>query len=218
MKHYFIFGLQRSGTNYLQALLDRNFYVENINDNLTMKSWKHSIDLPAVNNLNITPKIIITKHPYTWIESLAWRDKVDWAYTQTLYPAHEMGNADLNVGRFGFNLVNLIKTYNHFVNTWILDNSIDNRYILRYEDLLDETIRIRHLKSIHEKFSLKKTLDPDTWFNPKDGAVLYSSKYNSAEHKEYYANVQPKFLTRQHINIINDMLADVMDTLCYKTI
>lgn len=60
-----VYGLPRSGTNYVQQLLERNFRLRSLGSE-GGGAWKHG----PVSTSSIVPAVVVTKHPYTWLRSL----------------------------------------------------------------------------------------------------------------------------------------------------
>jgi hypothetical protein len=72
IKPIYVFGIHRSGTNYLMNLLNRNFgkiHEKNTNNNYQPR-WKHSV---VVDELEDYPVFVIYKNVYTWVESILKR-------------------------------------------------------------------------------------------------------------------------------------------------
>ena len=77
IKPIYIFGIHRSGTNYLMSLLNSNFgkiHEKNINNNY-QPLWKHSVVVDS--NIGDYPTFVIYKNPYTWVESIIKRKQDD---------------------------------------------------------------------------------------------------------------------------------------------
>lgn len=157
---YYIFGLQRTGTNYIEILLHRNFVTRKLNPG--SRAWKHSINHPDGYQKN-QPTVIIYKNPYTWIESLCLRNTVDWLKRQRDYPADEKPSGALLFGPKNLNVVNLAKTYAHWVDSWALNEDIierRNTIIVMYEDLLDDKKRDLILTNVMNTFSWTPVRNP----------------------------------------------------------
>jgi hypothetical protein len=192
-----MFGLQRSGTNFLEDLVKNNFNGKKLNDQ--RKSWKHSIDVPSIYDEN-TPTLIIHKNPYTWIESISLRNNVDWIKTQKKYPADQKTDSCFMIGeKQSMNIINLALTYRHFHETW-LDK---NHYEMKYEDLLVDKPREIILDQIREKYALQRT--HKNWLIPKRGSVSQSRDYN-ANREEYYIRGVPQTLTGKQIAKVNEII------------
>jgi hypothetical protein len=196
-KEYYIFGLQRSGTNFIENIMSKNFEVRKLNANTS--AWKHSIDVPSTYKRRI-PTIVAYKNPYTWVESLGLRNCVDWKKRQTKYPADEECAHEYKIGEHNFNIINLAKTYHHFYTTWFVNNPCENRIIIKYEDFLVEKLRSNKLEEIAQAFSLNKKYEQ--WDIPKRGKVSQSRDYDENREK-YYLAMKPSNLTPRHIEAIN---------------
>lgn len=200
MSEYFIFGLQRSGTNFLQTLITLNFGKSA--SNRQADSWKHSIDDPKA-YVKKMPTIVIHKNPYTWVESISMRNNVDWIKTQNTYPASEKTSKEFTMGPMKMNLTNLIKTYKHFHNNWLNRTDIPNYMVVKYEDLLVEEKRNEILQKISDTFGWEKR--QNSWVVPERGSVSQSKDYNETR-EEYYLDGKPGVLTREHIHEINRVM------------
>lgn len=197
---YYIFGLQRSGTNFLQTLIEQNFKKSSSNSQKT--SWKHSIEDPLKYNKDI-PTVVIHKNPYTWVESISMRNRVDWQKTQTKYPSQEKTTPEFTVGQQEMNLTNLMLTYRDFHNNWLNREDITSYIVIKYEDLLVPEKRIETLEKISETFGWTKPLED--WIVPTQGSVSQSRDY-TAEREKYYIEGVPKTLTRDQIHEINRVM------------
>lgn len=78
LKKYIIFGLQRSGTNYLEQLVSRNFFADNESRSGKIPEsifWKHDYYVPSRDLESVDyPILVIYKNPYAWFESNAYRN------------------------------------------------------------------------------------------------------------------------------------------------
>lgn len=211
---YHLFGLQRSGTNYLEQLMKNNFHSirKDPRNNEWRDYWKHSIDVPNGFSRD-RPTLIIYKNPYTWIESICLRRNVDWVRSQKTYPAKE-GLDELKLGKENLNVENIAKTYKHFCNTWIWNKPQSNAYIIiRYEDLLITEKREIILTKIQNdlKFSRKS----NQWINPQKGKISLSRDYDE-QREQYYLSMKPTQLSNKHIDAINGVLQDDIIKLGYE--
>jgi hypothetical protein len=194
---YYIWGLQRSGTNYLNTLVKQNFSIKGFEQR--DHCWKHSINIPeGFDPKNIS--LVIHKNPYTWVESLLYRRLVDFPRSQRTYPIYNGPGLRIE----GYNITNMAKTYLHFYNTWAF-NPIQNKYVVRYEDLLEQEKREQILEDIGNRFNLKRSRSE--WFNPAPGRVILSSDYTSDRNK-YYVSGQPEKLSNRAISEINHVLGE----------
>jgi hypothetical protein len=190
--NYYIFGIQRSGTNYLQQLITANFKTPRM-ANRQGACWKHSIDVPAKWDRQM-PTFLMYKNPYLWVESMCLRNRVDWLKTQKKYPADDLHHVDLlNIN--GMNIVNLAKTWAHFHKTWLDDSVLNSsdHLVIKYESLLQDDSRNKVLNTICNVTQWKQS--GPSWVNVADGKVSQSPKFD-ADSKEYYFNQKPKVLDK----------------------
>lgn len=213
---YFDFGLQRSGTNFLEQILNQNFSGRRQNRNNA--SWKHFIDPPAGWSAQF-PTFLIYKNPYTWVESICFRNTVDWIKTQRKYPAQQ-GPDELKLGPKSINVDALARTYRHWHDKWLNDPDKpellnQNVFVIKYEDLLNESKRNDILNRIQAKFNPHRN-NPNAWNIPTYGKVSQSSDY-SRERENYYKEAKPEKLEQKHIDCINELVGvDLIQKLGYE--
>lgn len=207
MNSFYLYGLQRSGTNYLEQLLRQNFVVGKKNTGIPNNPlWKHNTDVAdTVSKSKNTIIFVIHKNPYMWIESICFRHAVDWTRTQLEFPATEKhSDADYNIGKNEFNIVNLAKTYQTFYRNWVTATTPEIKeksFVIKYEDLLFSQKRENILNHISEHF--KYTKKHSTWQNPKN--VGMSPRWMSSD-KDMYINQTPLYLTPKQKKIITQTL------------
>jgi hypothetical protein len=184
-----LYGLQRSGTNYLEAQLKKNFKVTFLNNKKDRNSPLHkhfrlydnkdAIPEPRYNNsfffqdfisfecqLPISPDyyLIISKDPYSWLRSYEkWAKLCNWQS-----PTHHY-----------------IVEYNLFYRKWIefsyQTNKID---FIRYIDLLADPVNVLDQLRISKELK-RKTL---TLFLPKNPLRVPQSRKFTPQNFRYYKN------------------------------
>jgi hypothetical protein len=215
--NYFDFGLQRSGTNFIEQIIQTNFNGQR--QNRHKAGWKHFIDPPELwEGQHAT--FLIYKNPYTWVESICFRNTVDWIKTQRTYPALE-GPAINKLGPKGISVEQLAKTYKHWHESWIEKPkptaNYNNVVVIRYEDLLREGKRNEVLENIQTKFNAQRK-NPNQWNIPQKGKVSQSRDYDK-EREEYYLSMKPTKLEARHINAINEIVGtDRIQRLGYEVL
>lgn len=219
------YGLQRSGTNFLETLLKKNFRVNipNLRKEREHPLQKHfrlyhdktKIPEPKYYNeytydhfkefehsLDLEKKangiIIISKDPYSWLLSYEiWANKCSWPIPNYSY----------------------MEEYNLFLSKWReFENQTDKIIFIRYIDLLEKPEEI--LNQIQEKFELKRKL---SFFNSKltlsQKKVAVSDVFTN-EKKDFY--VKKKYLdhySNQSLKNINKHLSkELMQFLRYEII
>lgn len=211
-KGFFVFGLQRSGTNYVQKLMELNFV-----EGQTRAAWKHRLSVWEEEHLDQKIKerviFVIHKHPYTWIESIAKRGGVDYVSAQTKYPAKEFDDEEQRESALnGFNVVNLARTWQEHYDNWVL---YPPEYIKKdmvhvwYEDILNDDDRDNFLCIIRDVygFTPKVEIHPiyglHQWVNPTK--VGMSGKFSEGK-KTYYMN-KSHSLTKNQVRLIDEIVS-----------
>jgi len=197
MKDFLIGGLQRTGTNYIETLLNKN-----IDCKFGWEDWywKHNINPPSLSifrEFNLRGIVLCVKNPFAWIESICFREFADLheAYG-VYYDMNDKSSLYFENKEVIFNVKALLKLYNEYYNNW-LNNSQSAVYIAKYEDILkDPTIFLTNFK---EKFNLNfKNEILDTSVEK----VFMSGSYTNNEMLENYKNYQLSHLTNAHLEQI----------------
>jgi hypothetical protein len=187
MDKFYIFGLQRSGTTFLEHIVSLNFNMRVAN---TENSWKHSIVVPE--NLEDYCKFWIVKNPYTWLESIVFRDPADLLVTATSFNLQDRSNSAYIVGHDQVNLKNLCLLYNIYIKNWSNTDVIK----VRYEDLLN--------KETLDKFFKKNNFinEYKHWKIPVAGSLFMSEGF-SKDSYSYYLSQRPQLFNKTDIDVIN---------------
>jgi hypothetical protein len=205
-KNYYIFGLQRSGTNYIEQLFKENFeHFKRANTG--EHCWKHNINIPDDLNCENDRTIIVYKNPLTWVESICYRTPVDYVRKQRVYPAWETADIPDEFVINELNILNIAETYRHWKKNWIHGYDSPNKIVIPYEDLLVETKRIEFLERVQTKFDLKRKKDSyGYWWHDMPPGRVTQSKFFKEEHKRYYREGKPQHLTEAQIDKINEII------------
>jgi len=201
--NFYTVGLQRSGTNFMSSTLKINFGLD-VDLSLvefTHESWKHRLEVPS--SIKEFPVIVVWKHPYHWIESIAWRKQVDWVRTQIKYSNVEE-DENLMIGKEGqkLSIIALCKTWVDFYNNWwfSLDESIKKRTVLvKYEDMLRRPDEVLDVISI--KFRLEKR-----FINYELPKKVQVSEDFSIQNISRYDTDHPGKLINPYVQIINSII------------
>lgn len=143
--HFFVFGLQKSGTKYLKRLIE-------VNTKLKFKTkyvWKHTMDPLDIRDDGIE-KFWITKSPYNWARSVIKRHRVDILQKYKRYNLKEQSETNVR----GLNVKNLMVLYNHY-HTMLINSGISN---VRYEELLKNNFDF--FKKLHQTKSYDVKIPP----------------------------------------------------------
>ncbi len=189
-----IFGLQRSGTTVLEFLLKKNFECDIANGS----NWKHTLTKIQTEHLDLN----IYKNPYTWIESVVFREPADLLM---VYP--HLLETGYNIGHDSVNLPNLAKLYNDYALSWY-----DETTFVKYENLLDEKL----LNEFFTRIPFRRTTNIIEKVEP--GSLFMSEGFKN-DIIPYYLEQTPTILSEEHISIVNENISnEVFDMLGYKRI
>ena len=200
----FVNGIQRSGTNYVTTLLKDNSNLEIVEYDQS-GYWKHDIwgkptDGILHNHFQCKQIITVLKNPYTWVESICFRNQVDiveW------FPQYNLRDENDYLGEWRINLRRLLTLYRDWYESWYEIDTIK----VQYEKLLDK----RDIKRF-----LGKELDIETKGIKLRDKVPYSDKIDKTRIEEYKQS-KLKHLNQDHINIINEYIGEKLITkLGYK--
>lgn len=184
---FMIFGIQRSGTTFLENLLTMNYHCVVANGS----TWKHSLQVPITD----VKSIAIIKSPYTWVESICFREPADLHRTSPEILEEDEVMIDNSYGECVINIRTLVDIYYNWFSAWHLSTAT----LIRYEDILYP----QQQKEILDTLGFKPKNGP--WQIPGN---LFMSEGFKDEDLLYYQEQTPKHLTSEHIEIINDCLND----------
>jgi len=184
----FINGLQRSGTNYALELFKNNLPDCNVSD-YTEEYTKHNM-FNKEHTLNNYTTITIIKNPYTWIESICFRNCVDII---EYYSDYKLCNGEYIIGNFNISLKNILKLYKDYYLGW-LNNSI----LMRYEDIINQ---VTATKKINKIINLSNKIEIPNY-------LVKQSAFFKFEQIREYQNFETKYLTSEDIGYINDALEE----------
>lgn len=179
MNKFELYGLQRTGTTWVKNFLELNFECEEANT-----SWKHSIQPPTLQH----PTCVMFKSPYTWVESILFREPADLPakYPEVL----GKGEGDINIKK-------LVELYSLFYNNW----SAVADQIFVYEEFLDnEDLQVQ----AGESLGLVKKDQP--WEEPPLG--IFMQEVFTKDMYPYYKAQTPERLEGIHIEIINNIIPE----------
>lgn len=215
----YLFGLHRSGTNYLAKLLHINFFkLKQLNTNVNFSEyWKHSIKVPE--KMEDVPLFVIYKNHLTWLESVLFRRPNDGEHIvrSTIIKKDILDNnriikteKDFIISEHKISLNLITNCYRQFYENWaflLKEEYYKNLILIKYEDLLIEEKRNHILKRVSEIANWKELKKYKTWLNPDKGEIFLSNDYNE-ESEKYYISGQPKQLTFEQIELVNNIIDD----------
>lgn len=218
----YLFGLHRSGTNYLAKLLHINFSkIKILNTNCNFSEhWKHSIKVP--DKMEDVPLFVIYKNDLTWMESVIFRRPSDGEHIITLTKTKKdvidqnriiKTEKDFILSDKNISLNLICNCYRQFYENWVFllkEEYQKNLILIKYEDLLLNEKRNNILNKITEVLNWreeKKYKKSETWINVEKGDVHLSKDYNKDSEK-YYIEGYPKQLTLEQIELANTVIDD----------
>ena len=234
-----IFGVQRSGTNFCETLINENF--ENLSD--LKYVWKHSPDVNEIQEVyqRLEMKdhlhIVVVKNPYKWIESIK-RNPVDIVATiKGMKNINLLSKAEiLNCNKeFQWSQQNLLRPkewyveqlpipqliylYNNFYKNWLsMKSRIKYWGIVRYEALLSIENASSFLDNMSHAFGLKPKLDGNWTYPVKVDMSQSWEPIRKQKTQDYVDQHEIKTLTDEQIQIIHDNLdMKLLEKLGYQT-
>lgn len=201
MFNYYIFGLQRSGTTFLERMLTNTFSAKFLNGDYT---WKHELHVPDVIRKNQHIALVNFKSPYTWLESIVFRGNADLLMTATGYGLQDDTGPGSVLGHDSVNLANTAKLYAAYAERWLAASAAGCVHVVRYEDLLTQHGRDRLAHILVGRGLID-------WNLPKPGSLFMSEDFTN-DRIEYYLNKSPVRFTTDQLKIINDNIPDEIFT------
>lgn len=213
-----VFGLQRSGTNFLEQLVTKNIRNTKIVNRWKAGDgiWKHAFGIenkptdagpigmkgdPEKAKMigNRIHAIYIHKHPYSWIQSITTKN-VDIKKT---YPfvARELNQAENVLG--GLNILHLAQLYYDHTQYWLDKVETRKVYHVKYEDLIFSPEKTKEIVTDIAQFFNRKLKETNIVIPDKVGQ---SDKFNEEKRKQYrtYRITTLSYEQIMHINTILD--------------
>lgn len=181
-----VHGLLRVGTNYMEALLKRNFLVHCLGQ--TDGGWKHG---PCQREPD-SHYVFLVKNPYAWALSF-----LEWERIHGRTDARSVGDflaRPLTHPRLRaeWGAQTPLEAWNTTLRSWLAHAADDNAVFVRYEDLLTD-FRAQ-LRRIAERFELRARNSDfvniharaDDWRTPRPRRELDLDGYRSESYVEQF--------------------------------
>lgn len=195
MSKFYTFGLQRSGTTFVGEIIKNSYGLDYANKENT---WKHML-YPLIEFDH--PVVTVIKHPYTWVESIAWREPADLPKTSPYITDPGDYVIDNSYGECPINVEQLIKVYKSWWNQWL-----NVGLMVKYEDMI--------VDPFHQLIDVFGS--PAAPYIPEPGSLFMSEGYND-DYDDYYINEEPQKLEQNYVEMINDILGQsFFDITQYK--
>lgn len=187
LKECHIIGLQRSGTNYLQELIQDNFSnVSVFGNNCEDYIWKHS---PTTDFKKFPEYIVhIYKHPLMWVESCIQCSLYDFL--------ESIPKSDDSLQINGIHIKGLIDLYNQSMNNWLFNFKLNIPIInIQYEKILEKNEIEIFFSKLENVFYFKR--DNKNIFLPKLGYTYYSTYDYPSDYLDKYKKIDCKILSEE---------------------
>ena len=208
MFDYYIFGLQRSGTTFLERMLTNTFNAKWLNGDYT---WKHELLVPDIIKENRHTTLVNFKNPYTWLESIIFRGNADLLMTATGYGLQDDTGPGSVIGHDGINLTNVAKLYAVYAERWLAASTAPCVHIVRYEDMLKQYGRDMLANAL-----LKRGLID--WQLPEPGSLFMSEDFTN-DRVGYYLQESPSRFSPEQLRTINDNIPiEIFTALGYNKV
>jgi len=206
-----VIGLQRSGTNFINKLIETNINTEVTPTGDRTVCWKHSLPwekgaahsntkLDAASAIRARPEvkvILVSKHPFTWWESISRRSSQDLL----------LKRKDCRSPTGGADLYKCCALYNLYYGSWM--QLVDHKQVwhVQYEQSLRDSDQF--IDEIAKKLNLRRK---GTLIIPT--RVPYTRGFDE-KRRSSYINVQVE-LSANEQNAIREFIdAPVLDLLGY---
>jgi hypothetical protein len=192
-----VHGLLRSGTNYLEALLRRNFHVCCLAP--SEGGWKHGRCEGAAGRRYV----FLVKDPYAWLVSFRNWERLH-ERTRTVDIAQFAGEALTHERlRRAWDVDTPVQAWNRSLRGWLDRDGAGDALFLRYEDLIRDSAE--ELARIGERFGLtarrSRPADirsrADTWTTPNPRTPLDVAYYRHEKYLEEFDERARSLLRRE---------------------
>lgn len=203
---YLIFGIQGSGTQFVDVLMELNF-DKHAQYDLTIPG--HSLRKPSQltdpeHTFSSKPIIIVYKNPYTWMETMSWFPSGGFAE-----PSDGSVEGDIMFRAldhtYDINIDVSARMYKEWTTNWCKPQStIQDRAIwIRYEDLLVPRTRAMVLDDISRKFGW--TPLNSIWQVPFFEKTI-NYPFDDEYWNLYYIQEKPKWLSTFQLEHMNSII------------
>lgn len=201
-----VFGLQRSGTNFIESFLRENLHDVIIVNTDSRYIWKHeeNIDLERIDRNN--GHILITKSPYNWIESIL-RKPVDIKRRRQYLSENDKTKISIN----GFDIEELASLWNKYMKNFYNEDYIKkiNYEKVRYEDIIEsKENHVLFLEKISHRFNLSRKYDKDKLDSVNLPKKVSQSEEWNEQRRIDFLNEKLTNLTWESIQLINQHLEE----------
>jgi hypothetical protein len=181
-----IYGLLRSGTNYAEALLRQNFYVE------CLPPWKQGWKHGPCQYADTILYVFLVKDPYAWLVSFHNWERLHNRTSTTNLAAFARERLTHQRLATAWGIDTPIQAWNRSLKDWSALDEKDNTLFVRYEDLIRNADG--ELSRIGDRFGLKArrtsfvdvSSRADAWRTPNPRRPLDVAYYRDEKYLEEY--------------------------------
>ena len=221
MKNIFVIGLQRTGTNYVERLLndsvegiDFRGYVRDGGQNYSKHEFPYIKEAVTNSIIKQDGFIVVVKNPYMWVESICFRDVYSFLNSKA-YGDHTgtyklKEETEIKVGDKRYNIFNILKLYKEYYQEWSKHKDV---LFIQYESFLEENEALVECDKVINYMGDGRVKSN---FKLPSKPVKNSPNFTQKDF-DYYKSQIPKKLTEEHISIINSVLGkDFIKKLGYR--
>ena len=196
MHNFTVYCAHRSGSNYYENLLKKNFKdLRSLHHDRQHHTWKHAGYTPGYKN-GRKFTCIIARHPIKWVNGCVQFNADMWKWWGV--DTSQSSELTFYYNKKHISIPKMVAKWNKFYNSW-LDNT--DSFFVWYPDLLDEDTKKEIVRSTGSRYDLEwktDTIADQTYVvGPHE---VTNTKYNKKD-KELDIENNPN-LTEQQVNYI----------------
>lgn len=181
-----VYGLLRTGTNYMTRLLELNFDVFCLAS--TENGWKHG-------KCQYNEKlyyVFMVKNPYSWIVSFREWEQLHGRSSDNTLTEFMSGSVTHPQLKEAWALDNPISAWSIALNSWSAYQGLSNVVFVRYEDLIDsydeQLCRIGDTFGFSKRWESFRNLEAraDSWKTPRPRRKLSRDFYRNEEYLQLF--------------------------------
>jgi hypothetical protein len=181
-----VFGLQRTGTNLMQALMQKNFQVRYLSEAST--GWKHGAPQPAcfIDGGSKTRFVFCVKNPYAWLVSCYRYFCRAHTTDQTVAPDFKR-DPSMSFAEFvcspSYEFQTPVHRWNFMNRCWLTTLPEQRLVVVQQERQLDSVSQVQILERIEQKFRPRRQ---SKTLQGIDQQVDVNASLQGAANREHY--------------------------------
>jgi len=213
-KNIKIHGLMRSGTNFLQFMLQNNMMVNVV---VNTGNWKHAVLDPKIISCDLYA--IIHKDIFSWLYSI-YKYAISHGrfanYTNQSFS--EFIRGDFHFVENGLNLKypSMIGMYNDYYAK-SLDNESTKKVFINYQDFLTSyNVYMFKISKLLNANMVKKNIFPINDINPSHSNIVKSSSFRYQKANFYRNKEYMKIFNKEDIDFVTNNISNDVVTRLHK--